>query len=605
MLYHVILRTFKEHHVTGYDFPELVENKGQALKDELNIDLKFRTKIIRAVNGRMFGIGKVPLKPDKIFLNVESCSTISLNWTKSQTNSLPVHKYKVTRRKIGGSTSNINDSKKGNHSKIPMGDADFCNESNDFMTLPAERTDHPLVDEAINSDAPKVKMNTCALTLNDSRRENSISEWKTVHDGSENECVDTGLERGKAYIYRIQAWNLVGKSEWAVLDPTEEWVAFGCNEENPFIPNIMEAHTIRKGKLSNENTTTQMKGDSLTNTKEAISLFSRFFKLLSAWGVFIAYAVSTLGALSTTLLRLRRATVTSTAARIEPFFPWAFKHVNEFFKKTIGITFIPEIFTIGRNEALIVHDNVINSVGLNGYMVSPPGINSADRSYAMRDNRLQSEPFISSNTKMNKTEDTTKQVGAKVKKDFRPGPFSRKRSLKTSLPATKDNPKKIQVCEKTVEAQTDLTTLGLEDENKCIQITKGLSSRSKPPSKLKIFGRTSKIKVLANNTDSNRQKGIPSDEADTISYNKSESTRNHSNSFDSIDRCNRGMIARKCEDHNLCNSCQKKYKFPRRCRHHCARCGETFCHKHGKTTHPNIVPCKVPGDCVCNVCLED
>jgi hypothetical protein len=56
--------------------------------------------------------------------------------------------------------------------------------------------------------------------------------------------------------------------------------------------------------------------------------------------------------------------------------------------------------------------------------------------------------------------------------------------------------------------------------------------------------------------------------------------------------------------YNHCHNCKKKYKFPKRKRHQCSRCYLSFCHKCGRTTHNNLVACKVPGNCVCNSCLE-
>jgi len=58
------------------------------------------------------------------------------------------------------------------------------------------------------------------------------------------------------------------------------------------------------------------------------------------------------------------------------------------------------------------------------------------------------------------------------------------------------------------------------------------------------------------------------------------------------------------DDHTRCNVCEKKFKVVTRCRHNCARCLSAFCHKHGRTTHSNFTSCRVPGSCICNMCLD-
>merc|ERR1712232_1156798 len=71
-------RIFKDNVVTGYDFPELVENDGELLLTELGImKLSFRKKIVRHIRAKMLGIGDVPDPPANIKKKLESCSTAS------------------------------------------------------------------------------------------------------------------------------------------------------------------------------------------------------------------------------------------------------------------------------------------------------------------------------------------------------------------------------------------------------------------------------------------------------------------------------------------------------------------------------------------------
>lgn len=58
------------------------------------------------------------------------------------------------------------------------------------------------------------------------------------------------------------------------------------------------------------------------------------------------------------------------------------------------------------------------------------------------------------------------------------------------------------------------------------------------------------------------------------------------------------------DDGSSCSECYKKFKIGKRYKHHCSRCMATFCHKHGRTTHSNFTSCRVPGDCICNSCLN-
>ena len=96
-------RIFKDNVVTGYDFPELVENNGEALEKELGIEKQsFRKKIIRHIHARMLGIGTVPTPPGRVLhqLIPESCSTVGISWSRSTAKGFPVHSYRVQRRGV-------------------------------------------------------------------------------------------------------------------------------------------------------------------------------------------------------------------------------------------------------------------------------------------------------------------------------------------------------------------------------------------------------------------------------------------------------------------------------------------------------------------------
>jgi len=54
-----------------------------------------------------------------------------------------------------------------------------------------------------------------------------------------------------------------------------------------------------------------------------------------------------------------------------------------------------------------------------------------------------------------------------------------------------------------------------------------------------------------------------------------------------------------------CVVCSERFAMLRgRRRHHCGRCGQKFCSKHGDThAHPPFTSCPVPSPCVCNNCI--
>ena len=551
----------------------------------------------------MFGIGEVPSPPKEINAKVESCSTISLSWTKAQTNSLPVHKYRVSRRKIGGNKGNV--SSKGNHSKIPMGNPEVCNESHDIVDLDENVNNGAVVKSSTIINGEK-GFGSCPIQGVDDEEEavSKSSQWKTVYDGSETECIDSGLQQGKAYVYRIQAWNLVGKSEWAVLDPTELWVEQGCNEETG-----QESKVTTKVQRS----IPSVVGEDKKGEQPRNSFFSSFFQTIFSWGGYIVNAAITLGALSTTLMRVRRATVTSTASTIEPFFPWALRQINKFLENTIGVEFIPQYFTMGHHDALSHHDNAVKSVGLNGYKISPLERYQSERSFGLNDRnipgelrRAQSEKNIRTNERKN---ETPEQVRTKSNKDMISNPFSKKRGLK--LPPTSQVINKNSYVAAASERSNDSgSDSALQGENQTEVNTRSRNkNKNKTPSMLRKGVRRfkmPKITAVCESTDTNKKEQLSFDHRNISEPGPSLPAKPHSLSFDSIENKSTGapnVQYLDTECYHLCNFCHKKYKFPKRCRHHCASCGSTFCHKHGKTTHNNLVACKVPGDCICNVCL--
>jgi len=68
----------------------------------------------------------------------------------------------------------------------------------------------------------------------------SRSDWKTVYVGGDNEFADSGLELGHNYMYRIQAWNSVGRSSWEMMDISYDLKRQRCSTRPNFLYNTAE-----------------------------------------------------------------------------------------------------------------------------------------------------------------------------------------------------------------------------------------------------------------------------------------------------------------------------------------------------------------------------
>jgi len=160
--------TFCAHHVTGFDFPELIENSGERLKTELGITNSMHArKIIRHIKARMVGLESIlpKVEPDipELIRN-----RMSLTWKKIELESgFPVHKYRIQRKEfpiqeLGGVL---------------------------LRMLRISRTPPP--------DKWKI--------------------WETVYDDKDNVYIDVSRKAGFEYAYRIEAWNALGRSPWVIL----------------------------------------------------------------------------------------------------------------------------------------------------------------------------------------------------------------------------------------------------------------------------------------------------------------------------------------------------------------------------------------------------
>ena len=526
-----------------------------------------RGKIVRLLQARMLGIAKSPDKPTHMRYEVENCHTVSLQWDESKASGFPVHSYRIQRKAIGSvgipltnhsnscqrtpktqmkysksSTSVITQDhstmlSRNNKPSDVNNDEDNYEKSNDLFVLP----------EGVTSET-RIRLEPMDETCSRQKELTADAlQWQTIYIGADNEFLDTDLEPGAGFLYRVQAWNSHGKSEWTREDMTKEW---------------------KKKKCTNS------RGNTTPPRPRFITSFGAAMK--SFWDL-----INTCGNIFMTLLvvagsvaRFRRGQLTSTASYLEPVFPWLWVGINWISRSLIGLEVIPKSLTEDesfRQESSTFHDQMMKLVGLQGYETSPHRpkrkiIRATSSSYGD-----QIDHNVTKNVDLTGT--GKKRVG-----------FRR---------VTTSSSKSLQSFDSKVEQHEDpLNDLVItsKDEKSKMKRRRGLFKRKHSASNKHI------ILESEGATLDDSKENHPHHLA--VGSQRSLQSCISSLSGGEID------TGRSYDELEYCNKCLKRYKFPKRCRHHCARCSATFCHKHGRTTHSNFVPCKVPGDCVCNVCLE-
>jgi len=158
--------SFLANSVSGRDFPELIANGGLLLETELGItDKALRKRIIIALKMRMLGIGEPPPTPLNVLAEAVGPSSVRVEWgtLNSSKSKFPIHKYCLQRRSRARRAEY--QVKKSMH---PQGDG---------------------------SDV-----------------------WITVMDGPSNLHTDTSLDPSTNYVYRVQAWNFIGHSDFVYVN---------------------------------------------------------------------------------------------------------------------------------------------------------------------------------------------------------------------------------------------------------------------------------------------------------------------------------------------------------------------------------------------------
>ncbi len=702
----------------------------QALGEEFTLlsDLEYRPSLhIRQIVVQVDAIHPHGHLDYTVDLVDESSSSVRTNSStcirdKSHAEGFPVHKYRVMRRNVGGgsasasansssgnktsssatSTSTAHTSQGHNNhdrqteSEICTAGIDTNDESamcngndeamQDFAMAPVQQRPYPDVNN-LNTN-PLVTASAVHVHVHG-------TEWRTVCEttqSDETECIDSsnkGLERGQNYIYRIQAWSAAGSSHWAVLDPSKEWMEYGCDgtgttsssssliNENGTL--VVEEHTtdsmnVNGGEANSSNSRTNQNRSLDTEhghghgKKERerpvksirpMALFVVLRRVIDVMTFIVKFvsAVLTMGSL---LLRFQRVgpTSTSMAGREmdQPFFPWLLEQINDTSKKYVGFRIIPESLILYCEEDAVRQDTVVKRVGLNGYRQAPSmrDIKTTERATSTgSEPQFRSTPQIPlsmsrSRSVPDESEDPTrtsrvdqqqrrdaqnlkeftqdiqtppqptKKNKSKRDREQRSGPFKMVRSHK-SRKETKsilDRPLQHQQLS-VLPTPSSSSSEDLDDivnQNVDGFLTPTVSTT--PVTVITSKSKTRKFPFRRKHKDDNRDRethphssSLPDPHAisqapnnilspqamgDYYGYQQQQQQQSHSYCSPSIDVGN----------HTLCNCCGKKFKFPKRCRHHCSRCGNTFCHKHGRCTHSNIVSCKVPGDCVCDRCLQ-
>jgi len=328
-------RIFKQHGVTGYDFPELVDNNGEPLTTDLGIQkVSHRKKIMRHIHARMLGIGTVPDAPANLKYKVESCSTLSFFWDKSEARGFPVHSYRVQRRAVKLHNDFPAPENELNGKNSEDSNSNYCIDQPSDVLVPygscQEQTSQP------------------------KQASTSASKWYTVYTGGDTDFHDSSLEPGYTYVYRIQAWNSVGRSGWVTLDTTAQLKRNKCLQP----PTRKRSHTGASSSLFDQ-TSYSINTDKFWNNKVGFyvlsALVSNFIRGILS---FIAFVVA--------MLKWRRAAARSTATSFTLPFPKVWHRINFFSQKLIGTIIIPDDMLGGSTDQL-EYDIAVNATKLDGY----------------------------------------------------------------------------------------------------------------------------------------------------------------------------------------------------------------------------------------------
>jgi hypothetical protein len=384
---------FRDNGVTGYDFPELVENDGEALLSDLHLEKSWvRKKLVRHIRARMLGVGERPGRISDFKASLvqqgtnyySSGGSISLTWNKPTARGFPVHSYRVQRAIIGvGKTSTAGNSSSSNTS----GAAASVIRTNGFYSTPTtKQTNDNDVDSNEKFSLYSVdSLSTSLLTTSSSAE--VCSNWLTVYLGADNEFVDTGIDMNDFYyVYRVQAWNAAGRSSWSNIDvfqPRRE--SDECVETN-FINTT--AHRSIQEKVAGRPQRNHWMGTCWS-----------ILSALVSWVSLAARAFFAIGALTASIMRFRRASAKSTASvdYLRPVAPWLWRSLNYVTTKAFGVEVVPSSMLINTaNEAKVQQPNQrIVSNQMLGKCASSSRLSATSTTKAAHySNRMSSSPLL-------------------------------------------------------------------------------------------------------------------------------------------------------------------------------------------------------------------
>jgi len=623
---------FLDHLVTGYDFPELVDHGGEAIESELGITkASHRKKIMRHINARMLGIGTVPTTPSQFRHTLESCSTVSLSWSKSTAKGFPVHSYRVQRRAVplrassssiaspannaAASASNIDSlARMGNKEKftdqVLTCDA-AIDASREYFPTCENDSEVSFGEEyavvCAGPDTSKVHVTPTAAIV-DSKLSTSIvsaaapttthSSWVTVYRGSDNEFVDSNLEDAHTYVYRVQAWNSVGRSDWTTVDIGRSLKKQGCTNRSPGA-----GSKPYDGVLASSRGYGHDEGSGWTFLQTIYFVFDFISTFVRA-----LFALAAIGAAT---MRFKRANaLSSTSTNVEVVFPWLWRGMNKVSNKLFGIDMIPKAMLGDKRSKRVsesAYDKEVKSVGLAGYKARSSFTSPDEDRRISNDRGRPNRRAVFALRRSVSASQITSTLDQVREDELLGGGFRTSNGIAGRRDGN-EPPSSGNICSQGAD------TAG--GSNSSVGHASPSSKRSKNLLPKTFFGRsksagTGSTDGSASTGSSGKTDGDSRQTMRSMPANISTSRRSLMTEMSTIDedgatiRTN-SSSARDVmhDDYNRCNCCHKEYKFPHRFRHHCARCLSTFCHKHGKTTHSNLISCKVPSDCICNVCLE-
>lgn len=175
-----VSESFRTLQITGFDFPELIAENGALLESDLHISkVAFRKRLMQRMQWRMWAVGKTPSPPTDVtwqFMKQGRSRGIAISWAPgddhgAKASNFPVHKYLLRRITLGDS-----------------GEVNQCSAASLGDSWESVCTGPP-------------------------GRANNSAGWVTLMDGPALSYFDSGLKGEGPYLYRLEAWNALGRSD--------------------------------------------------------------------------------------------------------------------------------------------------------------------------------------------------------------------------------------------------------------------------------------------------------------------------------------------------------------------------------------------------------